>query len=219
MAVGSLSSTAYGGLGVFGAAYAANWLRRALSPDAPAREALKWEAIAVVAAVVILLAVVALAPDLMKPIYERLDALIFKKSETTSFDDRTRCTNTPLNAFFATDGLGVGFGSVMTSNWFVAILSSTGIFGAVLLFIFILRLYILRCRNADPRTREFAMGLKFALVKYFAMQAALTPDIGVPAASAMGLLASLTSTDEKSSLGRVAAGGWPIRARNRPSSS
>jgi hypothetical protein len=112
----------------------------------------------VVAAVVILLAVVALAPDLMKPIYERLDALIFKKSETTSFDDRTRCTNTPLNAFFATDGLGVGFGSVMTSNWFVAILSSTGIFGAVLLFIFILRLYILRCRNrnADPRTMVIA---------------------------------------------------------------
>jgi hypothetical protein len=221
MAVGSLSSTAYGGLGVFGAAYAANWLRRALSPDAPAREALKWEAIAVVAAVVILLAIVALAPDLMKPIYERLDALIFKKSESTSFDDRTRFTKTALNAFFATDGLGVGFGSVMTSNWFVAILSSTGIFGAVLLFIFILRLYILRCRNADPRTREFAMGLKFALVPYFAMQAAVgtTPDIGVPAASAMGLLASLTSTDEKSSLGRVAAGGWPIRARNRPSSS
>jgi hypothetical protein len=62
------------------------------------------------------------------------------------------------------------------------------------------------------------MGLKFALVPYFAMQAAaaLTPDIGVPAASAMGLLASLTSTDEKSSLGRVAAGGWPIRGTVLP---
>jgi hypothetical protein len=221
MAVSSLSSTAYGGLGVFGAAYTANWLRRALSPDAPAREGLKWEAIAVVAAVVILFAVVALAPDLMKPIYERLDSLIFKKSETSSFEERTRFTNTALNAFFSTHGLGVGLGSAMTSNWFVAILSSTGIFGAGLLLGFILRLYILRCRSADPRTREFAMGLKFALVPYFAMQAAaaLTPDIGVPAASAMGLLASLTSTYKTSSPGRVAANGWPLRPRNRPSSS
>jgi hypothetical protein len=53
----------------------------------------------VVAAVVILLAVVALAPDLMKPIYERLDALIFKKSETTSFDDRTRYGHTSKRLF------------------------------------------------------------------------------------------------------------------------
>jgi hypothetical protein len=99
----------------------------------------------------------------------------------------------------------------MTSNWFVAILSSTGIFGATLLFGFIARLYVLRCVSADPQTNQFAMGLKFALVPYFAMQAAaaLTPDIGVVAASVLGLLAGLTSTDKRSSLGASAAGGRP----------
>jgi hypothetical protein len=221
MAVGSLSSTAYGGLGVFAAVYAVNWVRRTLNPDAPARGGLKWEAIAVVVAGVLLLAVIALAPDIMHPVYERLDALIFKKSETSSFEERARFTKTALNAFFYTYGLGVGLGSVMTSNWFVAILSSTGIFGAALLFGFIARLYLLPCVSADPRTKEFAIGLKFALVPYFAMQAvaALTPDIGVAAAAAMGLLASLTSKDVKSSVGAFTASGRALRAWNRPSAT
>jgi hypothetical protein len=173
-------------------------MRRALNPDAPARDGLKWEAIVAVAVGVFLLAVIALVPDIMHPVYERVDALIFKKFETSSFEDRSRFTETALNAFFYTYGLGVGLGSAMTSNSFVAILSSTGIFGAALLFGFIARLYFLRCVSADPQTKEFATGLKFALVPYFAMQAVagLTPDIGVAAASALGLLAGLTSTDK-----------------------
>lgn len=205
MAAGSLSSTAYGGLAIFAAIYAANWLRRALSPDAPARSGLKWEAIIALAALVLLLAVLALASDLMAPVYERLDALIFKKTETSSFEDRARFTRTALDAFFATRGLGVGLGSVMTSNWFVAILSSTGIFGAVLLFGFILRLYILRCPARDPQTKEFAIALKFALAPYFAMMAVAgsTPDLGFEAAAIMGLLASLTTAQTGQSPGRV----------------
>jgi hypothetical protein len=59
MAVASRFSTAYGGLGIFAAVYAANWLRRALSSDAPARYGLKWEAIAAVVAMVALLGAVA----------------------------------------------------------------------------------------------------------------------------------------------------------------
>jgi len=197
MAAGSLSSTAYGGLGIFAAIYAANWLRRALDPEAPARGGLKWEAIAAVAALLLLLAVLALASELMAPVYERLDPLIFKKTESSSFEDRARFTRTALDAFFATRGLGVGLGSVMTSNWFVAILSSTGIFGAALLFGFILRLYILRSAAEDPRTKEFAIAPKFALAPYFAMMAVAgsTPDFGLEVASVMGLLARLTTAE------------------------
>jgi hypothetical protein len=105
----------------------------------------------------------------------------------------------------------------MTSNWFVAILSSTGIFGAALLFGFILRLYILRCRLPDPQAQEFAMALKFALVPYFAMMAVAgsTPDFGFEAAAVMGLLASLTSAET----GHVPAGGRLSGARNLPSRS
>jgi hypothetical protein len=221
MAAGSLSSTAYGGLGIFAAVYAANWTRRALDGDAPARSGLKWEAIVAVTALVLILVVLALASDLMTPVYERLDALIFRKAETSSFEDRARFTKTAMDAFFATHGLGVGLGSVMTSNWFVGILSSTGFFGAALLFGFILRLYILRCTSPDPRTKEFAMALKFALVPYFAMMAVAgsTPDFGFIAASMMGLLASLTSTEKKPFPGKAAASGRLTRAANLPSRS
>ncbi len=214
MAAGSLSSTAYGGLGILTAVYAVNWMRRALNRDAPARGALKWEAIFAAAALVLLLGVLALASDLMTPVYERLDALIFKKTDSSSFEDRARFTRTALDAFFATRGVGVGLGSVMTSNWFVAILSSTGIFGAALLFGFMLRLYILRCPVADPQAQEFAMGLKFALVPYFAMMAVAgsTPDFGFEAASVMGLLASLTSAET----GQVPAAARLSAARNLP---
>ena len=55
MAAGSLSSTAYGGLGIFAVICAANWLRRALNSEAPARGGLKWEAIFAAAALVLLL--------------------------------------------------------------------------------------------------------------------------------------------------------------------
>jgi hypothetical protein len=91
----------------------------------------------------------------------------------------------------------------------VAILSSTGIFGAALLFGFILRLYILRCPGPDPETKEFAIALKFALVPYFAMMAVAgsTPDFGFGAAAVMGLLASLTATRSRPSPGHVRAGG------------
>jgi hypothetical protein len=200
MAAASLSSTAYGGLGIFAAVFAVNWMRRVLNADAPARGALKWEAIVALTALVLLLAVLALASDLMTPVYGRLDALIFKKSQSSSFEDRARFTKIAMDAFFATRGLGVGLGSVMTSNWFVAILSSTGVFGAALLFGFILRLYVLRCPSPDSQTKEFAIALKFALVPYFAMMAVagLTPDIGFEAAAVMGLLASLTSAKKKS---------------------
>jgi len=221
MAAGSLSSTAYGGLGIFAAVYAVNWIRRVLKPDAPGRGALKWEAIAAVTALVVVLAVLALASDLMTPVYERLDTLIFRKSESSSFEDRARFTKTAMDAFFATDGLGVGLGSVMTSNWFVAILSSTGVFGAALLFGFLLRLYILRCPVQDPQTQEFAMALKFALVPYFAMMAVAgsTPDFGFEAAAVMGLLASLTSTGTTLCPGRASAGARLLKARNLPSRS
>jgi len=42
--------------------YAANWLRRAMSPDAPQREAIKSEAIFALSATLVFLAVLALTP-------------------------------------------------------------------------------------------------------------------------------------------------------------
>jgi hypothetical protein len=73
------SQSAYMALSVAG-----NWMRRTLNRLAPARDGLKWEAIIVAVAGVLLLAVIAFAPDVLQPAYERLDALVSKKTETIS---------------------------------------------------------------------------------------------------------------------------------------
>lgn len=212
----STSSAAYVGLAVFSLVFAANWMRRALSADVPAREGLKWEALIAVAAGLAILAMLALVPSMLDPIYTMIDQIVFKKSQTDSYIERTMWSRLALNAFFSTYGLGVGLGSVRTSNWFVAILSSTGVIGAGFLGWFILRLFVLPCRSAEARVRELAAGLKFSLLPSFAMAALVgtTPDMGVVSAAALGMLTSLISINPAAKLRFRGNIGGHLRARN-----
>ena len=217
MAVLSTSSAAYVGLAVFSVVFAANWVRRALSADAPAREGLKWEAMASLAAGLVVLAVLALVPSALDPVYAMIDEIILKKSQTDSYIERTMWSRLALNAFFSTYGLGVGLGSVRTSNWFVSILSSTGLIGAGLLAWFILRLYVSPCRAANPRTREMATGLKFSLIPTFAMAALVgtTPDFGGGSGAVFGTLTNLISMNPAAKLRSKGKAGQ-LRVRSDP---
>ena len=203
MAALSTSSSAYVGLVVFAICFAANWLRRAWSHDAPNQDGIKWEAILTLLAALVFLAVIAMAPHALDYAFQMIDTAVFKKTELGSYEERTMWTKVALNAFFATNGLGVGLGSVRTSNWFVNILASTGVIGAALLSCFIMRVYLRRCRAADPRIREFVTALRFGMMPQFATAAlaGTTPDIGIDLASSMGLITSLTSTNAAESLG------------------
>ena len=211
----SQSSTAYIGLAAFAVVFAVNWLRRTLSPYTPAPDGLKWEAIIVLVAAMTLLGLAAAVPHALDHIYDKIDAIIFKKSESESYAERTEWTRVAWEAFFATDGLGVGLGSARTSDWFVAVLSNTGILGTALLSSFILRLYFLRCRSADPRIIEFVAALKLSLLPWFATSAAswFTPDMGVEVASTLGLISTLTVTGGMSSIRSGATIARQIRAR------
>jgi hypothetical protein len=217
----SASSTAYLGLAAFAAVFGVNWLRRTLSTDTPAQDGLKWEAIIVLAAALACLGAASLVPHAMDYIYDKLDVIIFKKSESSSYAERTEWTRVAMQAFFATDGLGVGLGSARTSNWFVAVLSNTGIFGTALLVCFILRLLFQRCRSADPRLIEFTTALKYSLLPWFVVSAASWPtaDFGVGVASTLGLIASLTGTSRISSVRSGVTVAQQIRARSRPRST
>ncbi|QBR72485.1 hypothetical protein CU048_15660 [Beijerinckiaceae bacterium] len=196
MAALSTSSTAYVGLAIFGLVYGGNWLRRALSPDAPARESLKWEAGLVLAATFMLVAVIVLAPNMLDSVYEMIDQTIFKKTESDSYAERSMWTRVGMEALYTTGGLGVGLGSERTSNWYVGILCNTGIIGSALLAWFIVRLYIQRCRG-DRLMAEFATALKFSLLPGFVMGAlaGTTPDLGVGVGATLGLIASLIAMD------------------------
>ena len=197
MAVLSTSSTAYVGLGVFGVVYALNWLRRFLSPSDLARNGLKWEAVAAIAAFLVFLFVLALTPRLLDPVFDTVNELVFQKSQSNSYIERNMWTKVGMDAFFATNGLGVGLGSARTSNWYVAILSNTGIIGGTLLALFIVRLF-LRRGPREPGAAEFVAGLKFSLLPGFVMAAlaGTTPDIGVGMGATFGLITSLASAPQ-----------------------
>jgi len=121
----STSSAGYVGLAVFAVVYAANWLRRAMSPDAPQREAIKSEAIFALSATLVFLAVLALTPHALDYVFDLIDGMVFHKTESDSYAERTMWTRVAVDAFFTTNGFGVGLGSARTSNWFANILSST----------------------------------------------------------------------------------------------
>jgi hypothetical protein len=195
MAVLSTSSTAYLGLGIFGVVFAANWLRRWMAPDAPYKSGLFWEAMFIGIAGMVVLGFIAFAPSVLDSFYAVIDQVIFRKVDSDSFVGRTSWSATGMDAFFATWGLGVGLGSARTSNWFVAILSNTGIIGTVLLSWFVLRLYLRRCRNPSPFEREFATALKFSLVPWFFMVAfaGTNPDFGVAPGMVFGLIIAIQS--------------------------
>jgi len=197
MAVLSTSSTAYVGLGVFGVVYALSWLRRFLSPSALARNGLKWEAVATIAAFLVFLFVLALTPRLLDPVLDTVNDLVFQKSQSNSYIERTMWTKVGMDALFATNGLGVGLGSARTSNWYVAILSNTGIIGGTLLALFIARLF-LRRGPREPGAAEFVAGLKFSLLPGFVMAAlaGTTPDLGVGMGATFGLITSLASVPQ-----------------------
>ncbi len=179
MAMLSTSSTAYVGLIIFAVIFAMNWLRRFLAPDALGRDALKWEGLFVFAAALALLVVVTLAPAVLDPAYAMIDEVIFQKSESGSYVERTMWTRVGLDAFFATDGIGVGLGSARTSNWYVAILANTGVIGAMLLATFIAQVMLTRSCN-DKGAAEFMTALKFSLLPSAVMLAlaGTTPDFG-----------------------------------------
>jgi len=195
MAALSTSSTAYLGLAAFSLVLAANWLRRALSSKALGRETLTLEAGAIVIGLIAIIAVLTFVPHAADPFYTMIDAMIFKKSQSASYIERSMWTRTALHAFFTTGGLGVGLGSARSSNWFAAVLGNTGIVGAAFLSCFFLRLFLFRCWSEDQKTVEFVTGLRLSLVPLALMMAAswTLADFGAGTGALLGLIASLTA--------------------------
>lgn len=56
-----------------------------------------------------------------------VDTVVFQKTSSESYIERSGWTRYGWKAFLATEGWGVGLGSARTSNWYVSILSNTGL--------------------------------------------------------------------------------------------
>jgi hypothetical protein len=131
-------------------------------------------------------------PALLDPLSELVDAMIFNKTNTLSLYERSVWNATSWNAFVGSWGLGVGFGSTRTSNWFISIISNTGAIGALFLSLFLLQTFMRRVRS-DLYRSEFINACKLALIPNFAMAAlaGTTPDFGPLIAILVGTITGL----------------------------
>jgi hypothetical protein len=119
-----------------------------------------------------------------------LNLMLFEKTTTGSYVERSSWTQAGWNAFYATHGLGAGIGSVRTSDWFVNLLASTGVIGFFLFSIFVLYAIIPVPRDIPEPLRRLQRGTILSLIPAALMIAAsgTTPDPGVWIMSLFGIL-------------------------------
>ena len=144
LALLSTSSTAYLGLAVLAAVYAANWIRRAISSSSLGQSGLVSELLVGLGLAVALLVIWVFNANFFDPLINLVDEQIFNKPLSSSFYERSFWNTTAWNAVLSTWGLGVGFGSTRTSNWFAAVVSNAGLLGAVFMALFLVQTFLKR---------------------------------------------------------------------------
>ncbi len=119
-----------------------------------------------------------------------LNLMLFQKTATSSYLERSSWTQAGWNAFYATHGIGAGIGSVRTSNWFVNLAASTGVVGVLLFSLFVLRAVMPAKREIAEPLRRLQRGTILSLIPAALMIAAsgTTPDPGVWIMSLFGIL-------------------------------
>ncbi len=122
-----------------------------------------------------------------------LDETLFQKSSSSSYIERGAWTHAGIAAFVATGGVGVGVGSIRTSNWYVNFAASTGIAGIILFGGFVVWMLLPSRNYPDAGTRHFATALKLSLIPGSVVRAlsGTTPDPGVETMLILGLIYAL----------------------------
>lgn len=147
----STSSAAYAGLGVFGCVAAVEWFWRLLMTEksSVAREGLVVEFWALVCGLAAVYLLALSNPALFNPFVELVDTIIFQKTSSDSYEERSMWTAISLKALVDTWGLGVGMGATRASNGIVAVFSNSGIAGGLLYYGFMLQTFLRKARPGD----------------------------------------------------------------------
>lgn len=180
----STSSAAYLGLFIFACVAVAEWLWRAawVRDNAYLTRGLGPEFWIVALGMSALILVAMLAPGVLQPVIEAVDLLVFRKSETSSFEERGMWTTLSWEALLATHGLGTGLGGTRASNFAVALTSNVGFLGAGLYFLFVLQSLLLRRAPAqDKQGQAFLNAARWSWLAPFvsSLMIGTTPDFGL----------------------------------------
>lgn len=180
----STSSSAYLGLALFGATLVVEWCWRlfAAGRNPYLRHGLAGEFWLAMLAIGFLLAVTIVAPQTFAPMIKMIDVMVFQKSSTSSFEERSMWTQVSWNALISTHGLGVGMGGTRASNFVVALSSNAGFLGAALYFMFVLQCLLFR-RAAPGDTQGVALlsACRWSYLPAFCaiLTVGTTPDFGL----------------------------------------
>jgi len=179
----STSSTAYAGLGILALVAAIEWVVRAVhaAPGTRFREGLQMEFWALVAALTLVYLFVLFKPSLFDPLLDLLDTLIFKKTSSDSFEERSMWTTVSLQALWDTWGLGVGLGATRASNGIVAVFSNSGIAGGILYYSFLLQVAFFRPRRGDETGAALLVAIRAYMIPvlFMGILSATSADFGV----------------------------------------
>lgn len=137
----STSSSAYLGMGVAGVLYGGKLLAQAFTVSRSLeghRASIKLLALGfgLCAAVVVAM----FFPSLLRPAQHVIDQALFHKTGTDSYLERSSWSRISMEALVSTGGYGLGLGSTRASSLAVAVASSAGVIGSLLL-----ALYLTRC--------------------------------------------------------------------------
>jgi hypothetical protein len=176
----STSSTAYGVLLVVVALYGFDNGWRLAFGSSPVRARAGLELLWLGLIVLIGFCSLLFLDGLRNTILDVLDQMVFQKTSSSSYEERSLWTLTAFEAWQSSLGLGIGVGSVRTSNFFVNILASTGAIGFALFSAFLGRVFLADNRLGDPELNELVWGLKLAIIPGMvgSALAGTTPDYG-----------------------------------------
>ena len=169
-----------------------------------------------------LLAIAALTYSLSPEFAQVLDRAFLDKLGTPSAAERGSWNRAAWEALIASNGAGLGLGSVRASSWPIATLATLGLAGFLLFATFIARLLTFRPGpGAAAEVREVAAAARFALLALLlrALVSKTTPNLdyifflfaGIATALALADLAPRARAQETRTLtGRPAPAGGPL---------
>lgn len=192
----STSSSAYLGLALFGATLVAEWCWRlvAAGRNPYLRRGIGSEFWLGMLGLGLLLLVVIAAPEIFAPVIKMVDLMVFQKSSTSSFEERSMWTKVSWNALLSTHGLGVGMGGTRASNFAVALASNAGFLGAGLYVLFVVHcLLVRRAPQDDLQGAALLSACRWAYLPAFcaSLTVGTTPDFGLFNAFLYGFAAAV----------------------------
>ncbi|GGD95912.1 hypothetical protein GCM10011390_13330 [Aureimonas endophytica] len=178
----STSSAAYAGIAIFSALAAAEWTWRALAHwrQMRIRRHLARQLLAATGIAALVICLLLFVPSVFTPALNMVDELLFNKTASQSFEERSMWTAISLQSVFDTYGFGVGVGSTRASSSFVAGLSNLGLIGASLYCLFLVYCYFQRAASNDFQGAWILSGLRWAIVPgtIVGWMIGTTPDFG-----------------------------------------